>query len=391
MVEPADDAVDRAAADGVLDLLAGLPRVVAAAGVPVSPDRTQGFLAAAAQVGLVDRDALYWAGRATLCGDPDHLRPYDLAFEAWFGGRLARHGAANPYQRPRAGPSTALPDDGARGAGRERPPDEDEDVVRAAASATEQLRHRDVGDLDAAARAQVERLIAALHVRLPQRPSARRRRAHHGDLDVRRTLREELRRAGEPGPLRYRRTVPRPRRVVWLVDVSGSMTPYADVLLRLAHAQAHARHRGPRGGARVEVFTVGTRLTRITPAMAHRDVERALRAAGEQVPDWSGGTRLGETLRAFVDRWGQRGVARSAVVVICSDGWERGDAALLGEQVQRLSRLAHRVVWVNPHRGKDGYRPVQAGIVAVLPHLDDLVAGHSLESYTRLMEVLARA
>jgi hypothetical protein len=141
----------------------------------------------------------------------------------------------------------------------------------------------------------------------------------------------------------------------------------------------------------VEVFTIGTRLTRVTAALEHRDVEAALKAAGEQVPDWSGGTRLGEVLRAFADRWGQRGVARGAVVVVCSDGWERGDTQLLAEQVERLHRLAHRLVWVNPHRGKVGYEPVQAGIAALLPHVDDFVAGHSVASYAELMEVLAGA
>ena len=374
-----------------LELLAGFARVVGAAGVPVTPDRTAAFLTAVAEIGIDDRDGVYWSGRATLCGDPDHLRPYDLAFEAWFGGKLARYGAANPYQRPQAGATATLPDgpSGGTRAERDRDRDQEGEALAAAASSNEMLRHRDVADLDDAARAQVRKLLASLVVRLPLRPSSRRRRSRHGELDVRRTLREELRRAGEPGPLRYKRSVPRSRRVVWLVDVSGSMAPYADVLLRLAHAQLRAGVR--QGGKRVEVFTVGTRLTRVTAALAHRDVEQALRAAGQQVPDWSGGTRLGETLRAFVDRWGQRGLARAAVVVICSDGWERGDPTLLAEQVLRLSRLAHRVVWVNPHSGKDGYQAVQGGIVAVLPYVDDFVAGHSVASYAELMEVLARA
>jgi uncharacterized protein with von Willebrand factor type A (vWA) domain len=141
----------------------------------------------------------------------------------------------------------------------------------------------------------------------------------------------------------------------------------------------------------VEVFTVGTRLTRVTPALRMRDPDQALAAAGQVVPDWSGGTRLGETLRAFTDRWGQRGAARGAVVVIASDGWERGDPRLLGEQVARLRRLARAVVWMNPHRGKAGYEPVQGGIVAVAPYLDALVAGHSMDSYARLLEVVADA
>ena len=170
------------------------------------------------------------------------------------------------------------------------------------------------------------------------------------------------------------------------------MSSYADALLRLAHRLSHPKvARGTKGVPRVEVFTVGTRLTRVTRAMRMRDPERAIVAAGETVPDWSGGTRLGETLRIFLDRWGQRGMARGAVVVVFSDGWERGDAGLLGEQMRRLHAIAHRVVWVNPHVGKDGYLPVQQGIVAALPYVDDLVAGHSLATFADLIEVVADA
>jgi uncharacterized protein with von Willebrand factor type A (vWA) domain len=144
-------------------------------------------------------------------------------------------------------------------------------------------------------------------------------------------------------------------------------------------------------GGVVETFTVGTRLTHVTRALRQRDAERALVAAGETVPDWSGGTRLGETLRIFVDRWGQRGLARGAVVVVFSDGWERGDPGLLAGQMERLHRVAHRVVWVNPHRGKAGYEAVQQGVLAVLPHVDEFVAGHSLATYAELAEVVSRA
>ncbi len=203
-----------------------------------------------------------------------------------------------------------------------------------------------------------------------------------------RTLRESLRRMGEPAEIAWRRPGTRPRRIVLLVDVSGSMSGYADALLRLAHRATTVL--AARGG-RVETFTVGTRLTHLTRAMRLRDPERALVAAGEAVSDWSGGTRLRETLKVFVDRWGRRGMARGSVVVIFSAGWERGDCRLLGEQVRRLRRVSHRVVWVNPHRGKDGYEPVQAGVLAVLPHVDDFLAGHSLATFSELVEVVARA
>jgi uncharacterized protein with von Willebrand factor type A (vWA) domain len=203
-------------------------------------------------------------------------------------------------------------------------------------------------------------------------------------VDAHRTLRRTLRRMGEPGEVAWRRRAKRPRRVVLLLDVSGSMSAYADALLRLAHTVVRA-------GGPVEVFTVGTRLTRVTRAMRHRDPDRAIVAAGETVPDWSGGTRLGETLKSFLDRWGQRGMARGSVVVVFSDGWERGGAELLGEQMRRLARLAYRVVWVNPHRGKEGYQPVQQGIVAALPYVDDFLAGHSMSTFAHLVEVMARA
>ena len=166
------------------------------------------------------------------------------------------------------------------------------------------------------------------------------------------------------------------------------MSSYADALLRLAHRFGQGGS-GP-AGARVETFTLGTRLTRLTWALGARDAERALVAAGAAVPDWSGGTRLGETLKVFLDRWGQRSLARGAVVVVFSDGWERGDAQVLGEQMARLHRIAHRVVWVNPHRGKDGYEPVQVGMMAALPHVDDFVAGHSLAAFAEVLEVVAR-
>ena len=172
--------------------------------------------------------------------------------------------------------------------------------------------------------------------------------------------------------------------MVLLVDVSGSMSGYADALLRLAHRWTQA-------SPRVETFTLGTRLTHVTRALRLRDPDRAIVAAGETVPDWSGGTRLGETLQMFLTRWGRRGLARGSVVVVFSDGWERGDTSLLAEQMRQLRRLAHRVIWVNPHRGKAGYEPVQAGVVAALPSCDHFVSGHSLATFDDLTELVARA
>lgn len=362
------------------EVLLGFGRALRAAGVPVTPDRTQGFLEAVALVGLADRRATYAAGRATLCGGPDDLARYDQVFEAWFG---ARDGLPRPRPPQPATPTvTDLPaTDGDGGPGA----DDDVEVVRARASEAEVLRHRDVASLSPAERQRLTALFATLRPRPPLRRTARHRAWRRGTVDASRTLRASLRRMGEPAEIAWRRRGSRPRRVVLLVDVSGSMSGYADALLRLAHRFTQA------APGSVETFTLGTRLTHLTRALRLADPERALVAAGRTVPDWSGGTRLGETLRSFLDRWGQRGTARGAVVVVFSDGWERGDPAELAAQVARLRRVAHRVVWVNPHRGKAGYEPVQRGVVAVLPHVDDFVAGHSLATYAELVEVVARA
>jgi uncharacterized protein with von Willebrand factor type A (vWA) domain len=245
------------------------------------------------------------------------------------------------------------------------------------------LRHRDLARLTEQERTELALLFDSLDVVPPLRRALRRRPHHRGSVDLRRTLRAQLRSAGELAPLRRRRPGVRGRRIVLLIDISGSMQPYADSLLRLAHriVRAVPHH--------VEVFTIGTRLTRITPALRARQAEEALAAAGRLVPDWSGGTRLGEVIGAFLTRWGRRGVARGAIVVIASDGWERGDASLLGEQIRQLQMLAYAVVWMNPHRGKPGYAPIQAGIRACLPHLDRMVGGHSLAAFAELLEVLA--
>jgi uncharacterized protein with von Willebrand factor type A (vWA) domain len=360
------------------EILLGFARALRAAGVPVTQDRAHAFLDAVAVVGAGDRRATHAAGRATLCSSPDDLERHDRVFEAWFGNDLPA--SSPPTGRERVTTSTLALEEG-DGAGESG---EDEDPVRAAASATEVLRHRDVAALSPAERQRLAMLYATLPVRSPRRPTARHVAFHRGTVDASRTLRASLRRMGEPAEIRWRRRGTRPRRVVLLVDVSGSMSGYADALLRLAHRMVST-------GNGVEVFTLGTRLTHVTRALRARDPERALVAAGDTVPDWSGGTRLGETLRAFLDRWGQRGMARGAVVVVFSDGWERGDAVLLGDQMERLHRIAHRVVWVNPHRGKDGYQPLQGGIVAALPHVDDFLAGHSLATFSALVEVIADA
>jgi uncharacterized protein with von Willebrand factor type A (vWA) domain len=367
------------------EILIGFTRALRAAGVRVTQDRTQGYLSAVSLIGLHDARGTYDAGRATLCASPEDLVRYDEVHRAYFNAseglpRERRGAAVTPaFTMLPTSHDDSMSDDTGEDA---------EDVVRAKASDADLLRERDVAGLSASEKQRLNALLATLRPRLPVRRVARQDPWRRGRVDASKTLRASLRRMGEPAPVEWRRRARRPRRVLLLVDVSGSMSGYAEVLLRLAHLISRA---GAAQGGRVETFTLGTRLTRVTRSLLVHDAERALVSAGREVPDWSGGTRLGETLQTFMTRSGQRGAARGAVVVIFSDGWERGDPALLAEQLRRLRGIAHRVVWVNPHRGKIGYEPVQQGMMAVLPFVDEFVAGHSLATYGELIEVIARA
>ena len=354
--------------------LVGFATALREAGVPAGPQRVQAYLDAVGRVDLADVGQLYWAGRVTLCADPDDLPRYDDAFAQWFAAEPPAAGAVT-VRKPQQARMAAMSSKPAPGGESDSSPDQ----LKVAASDSELLRQRDLAELTAAERRHLRELLAVLRPVPPSRNSLRQRAAKRGALDPDRTLRGMLAGGGEPVRLAHRRRSTRPRRVVLLLDVSGSMSPYADALLRFAHVVVRS------APGNVEVFTLGTRLTRVSRQLRQRDPERAMLSAAQAVPDFAGGTRLGETLRVFLDRWGQRGVARRAVVVVFSDGWERGDPALLGEQLARLRRLAHAVIWVNPHAGREGYAPVQSGIAAALPHLDRLLAGHSLATLERLL------
>ena len=347
------------------------------AGVAVGPERVQRFVDALDHLDPRARADVYWAGRATLCSHPEHLATFDRVFAAFFDGHAAhvRRAPVLPAREVVSAVSAPAPDP-------QGSDSDDEPAVVANASAVEVLRRRDVAALDARERAELQRLLARFSLPGVERRTRRWQRHRRGDVDRLRTVRRLLRSGGEISALARRSTRTQPRRVVLLVDVSGSMSPYADALLRFAHAAS-------RGRERTEVFSMGTRLTRLTRELSHRDPDTAMAAVAAAIPDWSGGTRLGEQLKAFLDRWGQRGMARGAIVVVLSDGWERGDPTLLGEQMARLSRLANRVVWANPRRARPGFEPLVGGLVAALPHVDAFVNGHSLEALEHLAEVVA--
>jgi uncharacterized protein len=371
-----------AAGDDLTASLVGFARTLRAAGVDASPERVHAFGEALAAIDVADPAAVYWTGRLTLCSGPGDLDRYDRVFAAFFAGEAV---TGRPVVRRRVTLGPQAVGETIGDAGENDTAEVEGQAITRHASREERLRHRDVSDLDDREKRELHRLLAAFA--LPGETRRSRRWAVHrrGAIDRRRSVRALLRAGGEPGRLHHRRPRRRPRRVVLLVDVSGSMSGYADTLLRFAHV-AVRRH-----GTPTEVFTLGTRLTRVTEPMSHRDPDTAMRAVAAAIPDWSGGTRLGEGLRHFLDLWGQRGTARGAVVVILSDGWETGEVTLLGEQVARLARLAHRVVWANPRAGRAGFTPTAGGMAAALPHCDDLVEGHSLGALEHLARVVAGA
>jgi uncharacterized protein with von Willebrand factor type A (vWA) domain len=355
-------------------------RVLREAELEVPVDSVISFVRAWKAVGADDRGALYWAGRATLVRCPEDIPTYDAAFAAFFGGHRQLADGPTPPPPVVLPAATDSGDDGEdEGGGEEEAPVH---VVRW--SPGEVLRHKDFAACSEAERAEAMRLLARIRVHRARRPSRRRLPTHRPGRwpDLRRTTRSALRAGGESIDRRWLDPGERPRRLVLLVDVSGSMEAHARALLRFAQVVVAS-------GTRVEAFAVGTRLTRVTRELSSRDPDAALRAASEAVVDWSGGTRLGACLRQFNDEWGVRGLARGATVVVLSDGWDRGEPEVLGEEVARLHRITHRLIWVNPLKATPGYEPLARGMAAALPHVDDFLEGHSLASLEDLAEVLS--
>ncbi len=336
------------------------------------------FVDSLGQVGMTGPTSVYWAARITLVHRPEDIELFDAAFaEFW---RLTG---------PGIDPSSAEPesvllglDDGSEGRQGDGPrPDEPTVIVRF--SRLETLRDKDFAACSPEELAELHRAVTRLRFGGAQRRSRRLRptRRPTGRPDLRRTVQAALGTGGEPIHRRYRAPVDRPRRLVLLIDVSGSMEPYARALVRFAHAAVSSRRS-------VEVFTLGTRLSRITRELTWHDPDGALAAAAAAVADWSGGTRLGDDVRAFNDRWGAAGLARGADVVVLSDGWDRGEPDLLSAEMARLHRAAHRIIWVNPLKGAPGYEPLARGMAASLPHVDEFIEGHALASLEHLVDVV---
>lgn len=378
---PAGDEGRLAGVD-LADVAGALAARLREVGVAATPERAGRFAAAMAAARPADHRELYWLARVTLVGGHGELEAFDRVAGEVLGAMRARALPAPSVLVPPPVVALVVPpgEDGPDG---DEADEQDATALhRAAASVDERLRRTDFGAWTDEERERLRHLMAQLTVVAPTRPGRRHRAARHGArLDLRATLRRAHRTGGDPVFRAHRRPEERRRRVVLLADVSGSMEAYSRAYLHLLHGAVR--------GARAEAFVFATRLTRLTRPLRLADPEEALARAAALAPDWSGGTRIGEAIRRFNDEYGRRGLARGAVVVIVSDGWERADPARVGEQLARLRRLAHRIVWVNPRAATEGFAPLAGGMAAALPHVDTLLSGHSPDAVADLLAAIA--
>jgi len=391
-------------------LASGFSQRLHEANVPVTPSQTAQYTRALKLTKPVSRARLYCTTRAIFVTGFQQVPAFDRVFASVFGSRKR---SINPDDydvqledddNPVDQVDSETPDDmddqnvmereGGQDAMSMNAGDGDDDqddeesekeqlVPLQEASEEEALSHKNFQALNSDELALLYKLMVRLQLATPDRVTRRKRKGRRGEhMDMRRTLRKSLHTGGDPIMLARKRRRVHPRRLVLLCDISGSMEPYARAYLQFLHA---ARATGPYA----EAFVFATRLTRLTKQLAGRNPQRAIRRATEAAPDWSSGTRIGDALKQFNDRYGRRGMARGSVIVILSDGWERGDPDLVAREMQRLSRLAYRIVWVNPRVAAAGFSPKAGGLVAALPHCDALVSGHTLKSLEEVADAIA--
>jgi uncharacterized protein with von Willebrand factor type A (vWA) domain len=375
------------------------------AGLPVGPGRCERFASAVAVAQPHTKRALYLCALATLVSSKDHALILRAVFDQVFGGLTdLPENQTGLEGADLLGGTSGLTEDlltrAALAARRHTPADQsdfdrsqdvdgeggfDSDLEvehRYLGTAAERLASKDFADMSDAELLSVIFLMRRLTLAVPRRVSRRQRRRPGGRrTDMRATLRQARRTGGHAFRLIGRTPATRPRRLVVLCDISASMEPYARAMLQLLYCAA--------GGAGAEVFTFATRLTRLTAVLAKTSPTRALQHAGQVAPDWLGGTKIGAALKEFNDLYGRRGMARGAVVVIISDGWETGDAELLRKQMERLSLVAFRIVWVNPRTKSSAYQPLAAGMAAAWPHCDAVVSAHTVHALDQLAAALA--
>jgi uncharacterized protein len=351
-----------------------------AAGLAVGSGDVLLYCSALSRLNPADLVDLYWAGRTTLVNRHDDIAVYDQVFRRFF---LADGAAEEPLTlmlRASAEAQGALAIPSTEPGESER---EDDAILGWMASDVEALKHKSFAACTPDELAALRRIMARIRLTPPRRRTRRSTPARAGRRpDPRRTVRESMRMHGEPARLYWRRRKVRLRPLILILDISGSMADYSRSLLQFAHSAA-------RSAGRVEVFCFGTRLTRVTGAMECRRPDEALERAARAAFDWDGGTRIGDSLDTFVRDWARRGLCRGGIVVICSDGLDRGDPAVLAAALERLSRLSHRLVWLNPHKRDDAaWKPSTLGMMIAAPHIDLLLSGHDLASLEKLATLL---
>ncbi len=365
----------------ITGLLASFAAELRSAGLAVGSGDVLVYCTALSKLDPADLTDLYWAGRTTLVNRHDDIAVYDQVFHRFF---LAAGGADDDpltlTLRASAEAQGALALPSTEPGESEH---EDDAILGWMASDVEALKHKSFAACTPEELAALRRIMARIKLTPPRRRTRRSTRARTGPRpDPRRTVREAMRMHGEPARLYWRRRKVRLRPLILILDVSGSMADYSRSLLQFAHSAI-------RSAGRVEVFCFGTRLTRVTGAMECRRPDEALERAARLSFDWDGGTKIGDSLDAFVRDWARRGVCRGGIVVVCSDGLDRGDPAVLASALERLSRLCHRLVWLNPHKGNDpGFRPSTLGMMIAAPHVDLLLSGHDLNSLEKLATLL---
>jgi hypothetical protein len=414
-------------------LAAALATALRTAGLAAGPDRSGRLAGALAVMRATTIAELHACALATMVSAPNQIDVFERVFGEMFGSRLpvprppvtapqqnmvvesaeradeaaadAAPAAAGELPPGLAGLDEALSADEALerepGQDGEAGPEDGRPAVRRVASMTERLRERDFAQLSPSELARLATLMRELVIAVPPRRTRRYRPKKDGArLDMRRTMRQATRTGGEPVRIARRAVRVRPRRLVVLCDISGSMEPYARAVLQLMYVASHSSGAAGGGGSgfsgpsrdasrpRTEVFTFATRLTRLTPFLAAASPETMLAKAGQAAPDWAGGTRIGAALQEFNDRYAVRGMGRGAVILIISDGWETGDPALLGAQMARLHRIAYRIVWANPRTQSERYRPEVGGMAAAWPYCDAVVSAHNFDALGDLLEAL---
>ena len=337
------------------------------------------FYQALAHINISKRNDVYWAGRSTLVTNPNDFLTYDEAFHAFWEDFITLNGIDLETATEIV---TSFGEESDESGSLDEETEEGT-VIPLRYSRSEILRKKDFAEYTEKELDEAYKLMQSVRL-LGSTQKSRRMNvvsSPNRTPDIKSMIRASFRTDTEPIQRYFQQKDQKIRKLVFLLDVSGSMETYSRALLRFIQASVVGRRK-------VEAFTIGTRLTRVTKELSNRDLDEALNLTSESISDWSGGTRIGETLENFLNHWGQRGMARGATIIILSDGWDRGKSDVMAEQMGRLKRISHKIIWMNPLKVSPGYEPLAQGIATALPYIDDFIEGHSLESLIELAEIL---